>query len=213
MAVESEFIEVIQTLLAAVTSKEEQRVAVNYACMEVARRGHLSGRPDRRPGPGAHPELVEIIHPMHSVIATKEVDRAIMSRPGRTTPSGWNEALHLRRVPRPSLKVKVEHVIQPGRAIITAKDVHEVTVHGRDVAKSSRRHAALVARRYCLPSAGVKVEAVEIVQPGKARVAPEQIHLVAVDNSTVVLTTCWYCTLDFKSGPVPRWKVEAVDVV
>mmetsp|Transcript_127999 Transcript_127999/g.362300 ORF Transcript_127999/g.362300 Transcript_127999/m.362300 type:complete len:330 (+) Transcript_127999:116-1105(+) len=73
VAVEAEFVQVIQPLLAAVAAEEEERIPIHHARVEVSRGGHLPGRSDRRPCPRTHPELVEVVHSMNAIVTTEEV--------------------------------------------------------------------------------------------------------------------------------------------
>mmetsp|Transcript_40624 Transcript_40624/g.88788 ORF Transcript_40624/g.88788 Transcript_40624/m.88788 type:complete len:202 (-) Transcript_40624:178-783(-) len=181
--------------------------------MEIPRRRHLPSRSDGAPRPGGHAELMEVIHPVNAVVAAEEIHRAVVCRPGWATPAGGYETVDLSGAPHAPLVVEVEHVIQPARAIIAAEHVHEVAVHRRDVAEARRWHRALVARWHSLPRACLEVERVVIVEPRETGVPAEQVHLVPVDNRTVVLATCRDSTQHFEPAPASGWEIEAIDIV
>mmetsp|Transcript_45974 Transcript_45974/g.132581 ORF Transcript_45974/g.132581 Transcript_45974/m.132581 type:complete len:202 (-) Transcript_45974:197-802(-) len=181
--------------------------------MEIPRRRRLPRRADRRPSALSHAELVEVIHAMHTVVATEEVYGPLVRRPRWATAARGDKTLNVGSAPHAAFEIKVVRVVQPCRAIVATEDVHEVAMHRRDVPEASRRHNALLPEWHPGPLARVEVEGQKIIQPSKARVPAEEVHLAPVHDCTVVFTANRHISFCVNLRPTLGWEVEPEDVI
>mmetsp|Transcript_54005 Transcript_54005/g.143749 ORF Transcript_54005/g.143749 Transcript_54005/m.143749 type:complete len:215 (-) Transcript_54005:97-741(-) len=181
--------------------------------MKIPWRWHLPSRPHGGPRAGLHAKLVEVIHAVHPIVASEKENGSAVGRPRGTRPPRRDNTLSRCIGPHAAINVKLKHVIQPGGAIVPSEDEEKILMHGGHVPKACRRHRARVAVRHRSPGIRVKIERVKIVEPSEPRVATEQVHLVPLHHSAVILASCWNRPLGHHLSPSPRGKIKFVEVV
>mmetsp|Transcript_25635 Transcript_25635/g.64610 ORF Transcript_25635/g.64610 Transcript_25635/m.64610 type:complete len:331 (+) Transcript_25635:940-1932(+) len=220
--VEAELEQVVQPVVARVAPKHEQRVVVHHGGVEVARRGHVPARTNRRPSARGHAELVKVVQPVHTVVPAEEIEGVLMRRPGWAAPPGGYAPFLFRLYPplafpihRTRQQREFRHVVQPRRPVVAAEDEDGLVVVLRgDVAETQARHAALTPTGHALPHLRLEVETPKVVQPRKTGIPAENIHFPPDDERSVVFSrhgffvASWVYLLPFSF-----FQVESPEVV
>ena len=184
------FLEIIQSVLAVIAAKYEERVLIDDSNVAETLAGRLpSCARSRRhtlllygaPRASLEVQLVKVIHSAPSR-STEDV-HALSVRNGNVAVARlWWGARNSKRTPAARLQVEQVHIVQMVRAIVPTKQAHAAARHNtRSTVSCAWR---LTRCRDHAPRGFLKVELMEVVLVG-AIVAAEAEHRVLVHNSRV----------------------------